>query len=218
MSDLIKISEKNTFAIVQKIIVQSVMFVALCILLANCGNQGSEEYDTEENEMVHDMISSNLLKIGDDVTIDPALLIGEWDCVKFAYTADGIKIFDVVKITSATLVIPVAPTEPVCEVYDQETGMHSQTERWILQRIYNGGSWLCSLSGNLINLTFCGATKMGVPNPHEENDIVWALDNAKSFVIKGNELMIFFTGDEENKGFTSIAGERKINLLILKKR
>ena len=190
---------------------QKVAILTLCVVLSwSCQNRK----DLPEEPLSDELISFNLSKSG---TIDPELLIGEWDAIKFAYTADGQKISDVVKIKNADLVIPVAPTDTVCEVYDTETGMHIFSEQWNL-RCINGSMWLASISGNLINLTFCGSTKMGVPIPHEEWDMVWALDNAKSFVIKGNELMIFFTGDEDDKDFTSIAGEKKINLIIFKKR
>ena len=68
---------------------------------------------------------------------------------------------------------------------------------------------------------------MGVPCPHEENDIVGAFYYAYSFVVNKNELMIFFSRDEKNKIVagssifgctTSIAGEKKINIIIFKKR
>jgi len=193
---------------------QKVAILTLCVVFSwSCQNRN--EADLPEETLSDELISFNLSESG---TIDTELLIGEWDCVKFAYTEDGKNISDVVNITNAYLDIPVAPTDTVCEVYDSETGMYSQSKVWVLHSTYNGGGWLCSLSGNLINLTFCGSTKIYVPNPHEERDMVWALDNAKSFVIKGNELMIYFTGDEDDKSFTSIAGNKRINLIILKKR
>jgi len=202
-----KIVDKNPFAGGRKV---AVLALWVCVLGSSCQNRN--EADLPEQLYVED-ISFNLSESG---KTDPALLIGEWDALKFAYTADGHKISDVVKIKNALLDIQAAPTSSVCEAYDPETGM--QSPRWVLHSTYNGGSWLCSLSGNLINLTFCGSTKVYVPNPHEENDIVWALDNVYCFVIKGNELMIFFTGDEEDKNFTSIAGNKRINLIIFKKR
>ena len=144
-------------------------------------------------------------------------LIGEWDAIKFAYSEDGINISDVVKIESAELVIPVAQTISECEFYDPEIGMRS-SESWSLHCI-NGSCWLCSISGNSIKFTLCGTTKIGIPNPHEEWDIYWAFQHAYSFVIKGNELMIFFKGDDDDeKGFTSIAGIEKMNVIIFKKR
>jgi len=191
--------------------------IAVTMLFVVCSISWSCQSKNEVNDqpLSDELITLNLSENG---KTDPSLLIGEWDAIKFAYTANGTKIFDIVKIKSASLEIPIVPTGTECEVYDPETGMHKASEKWLLRSSINGGGWICSLSENLIKLTFCGSTKIYVPNPHEEWDLVWALNNAKSFVIKGNELMIFFTGDEENKGFTSIAGDKKINLLILKKR
>ena len=193
------------------------MLLIFTAVLVSAGCSRAVQLNNEDDveQLSDELISFNLSESG---KIAPELLIGEWDGIKFAYTANGKKIFDVVKIKSASLLIPVAPTDTVCVVYDVETGMSSRSKMWGLNSSINGGGWLCSLSGNLINLTFCGSTKIGVPNPHEENDLVWALDNAKSFVIKGNELIIFFSVDEKNKNFTSIAGENKMNLVILKKR
>ena len=191
-----------------------VRLISIIIMIVSCWScQSKNEADSQS--LSSEQISSNLLIDG---VIDPALLIGEWDCIKFAYTADGTKISDIVKIKTASLEIPTVHTGTECEVYDPETGMHKASEKWLLRSSINGGGWICSLSKNLIKLTFCGSTKIGVPIPHEEWDLVWALDNAYSFVIKGNELMIFFSGDEKNKGFTSIAGDKKINLLIFNKR
>jgi len=191
---------------------QKVAILTLCVVFSwSCQNRK----DLPEEPLSDELISFNLSESG---TIDPELLIGEWDAIKFAYTADGQKISDVVKIKSADLVIPVAPTDTVCEVYDTETGMHIFSEQWNL-RCINGSMWLASISGNSIRFTLCGTTKRGLPHyPHEEQDIYWAFYNAKSFVIKGNEAMIYFAGDEDDKDFISIAGEKKINLIILKKR
>jgi len=106
-------------------------------------------------------------------------------------------------------------------VYNPETGVYTASETCKL-RVINGSGWLCSLSGNSIKFSFCGQTKIGIPCPHEEWDIFKAFYKASSFVIKGNELMIFFTEDED--GFfgdvskrCSIAGEKKMNLIIFKK-
>jgi hypothetical protein len=178
------------------------------------GSFSCENINEADQPLSDEQIAFNLSNSGEN---DPALLIGEWDCVKFAYTADGNNVSDVVKITSSVLVIQVAATSSECEVYDLATGMYRQLEMWRLHCI-NSSGWLCSLSGNSIKFTFCGGTKIGVPIPHEEWDIEWAFHNAHSFVIKGNELMIFFTGDEGDKKFTSVAGNKKINLLILKKQ
>ena len=125
--------------------------------------------------------------------IDPALLIGEWDCVKFTYITGGNKIFNESNISKGILKIPYAPT-PI---------EHNPEDRWKLD--HSNSNWfVCSLDGNSINLEHKGSTLMsGTP---EEDNIVKALMNVYSFVIKDNELMLYFEGTEVK------------NLLILKKR
>jgi len=61
-----------------------------------------------ENEQLSDeQISSNLLRIGGvEGSIDPALLVGQWNVVKFAYTTDGKKITNVTDI----------PIDPVYDI------------------------------------------------------------------------------------------------------
>ena len=164
----------------------------MMLLLILLGNFSSCEKNEPKDG--RDLISSNLLKTG---SIESALLIGEWDCIKFAYTVDGNTILDVTTISNAILLIPVAPT-PI---------EHEMEDRWHLSCV-NSNYFICSLSGNLVELQLLlkGSTYINVPDSHEENQILEALAKAYSFVIKDNELMIYFTG-VENK-----------NLLILKKK
>ena len=202
---------KKPFARMQKF-----TLATLCIVytLLSWSCQNKNEVDLLSDEQ----ISFNLSQNG---KTDPELLIGEWDAVKFAYTADGHRISDVVKISSAQLEIPVAPTYFECDVYNPENGVYTASETWKLY-VINGSAWVCSLSGNSIKVSFCGQTKRGVPCPHEEWDIFRAFYNAYSFVIKGNELIIFFIEDVD--GFfgdvskpCSIVGGKKMNLIIFKK-
>ncbi|MDR0295688.1 MAG: hypothetical protein LBH91_05815 [Prevotellaceae bacterium] len=126
-----------------------------------------------------------------DTDIHP--LVGVWDCVKFAYVANGSDILDEVAISKGILTIPVAST-PI---------EHDGKDRWKLS--HTNSIWFaCSLSDNLIELELKGSTFMNAPP--EEEEIVSALMNAYSFIIRGNELIISFTG-AENK-----------NLLIFKKQ
>ena len=118
--------------------------------------------------------------------IDPTLLIGKWDCVKFSYIAEDKTVSDVAVLSKGCLVIP--------NMEDKWTFFHTN------EVYYNH-----SLSeGNLIKLTQSGSTY--VMPPQEEIDICEALDNVYRFSLKDNELMFYFTGDD-NK-----------NLLILKKQ
>jgi len=139
---------------------------------------------------IKDLIASNLLKKG---SADTTFLIGKWDVVKLAYTANGNEISDVTAISKAILTIPIAIT-PI-ENYLQD--------RWKLDCV-NSIWFVSSLSDNLIELAMCGSTFVYVPDEHEENHIVSALTNAYSFVIIDDELIIYFIGIEDR------------NLLILK--
>jgi len=192
---------KKPFALLQKIACTALCVVTL--LVWSCQNDAEPLSD--------DQISINLSKKGKN---DPKLLIGVWEAVKFAYTADGKKISDVVNIESVILKVPCVPPSPDCMV--------DYTEQWWLF-CANFGIWNCSLSGNSINLKYCVGTNAGSGCPHEEVDMYNALTNAYSFVIKGNELMIFFTGGEYHPFYVhakhcSIAGEKKTNIIIFEKR
>ena len=164
---------------------------ALC-MLCTLFSWSCDTKNIEDDQQLSELISTNLLK-NELVSIDPALLIGEWNCEKFAYTADGNTISDVVTISKGSLTIPYAPT-PI---------EHNAEDRWNLK--HSNGNWfICSLTKNLIKLELRGSTFM--LSPPEEEEIVNALMNAYSFAIKGNKLIIYFTG-VKNK-----------NLLILEKR
>ena len=83
---------------------QKVAVLALCVVFSwSCQNRN--EADLHE-PLSDELISFNLSESGN---IDPELLIGEWDCVKFAYTADGKKISNVVAISQGRLTIPNEP-------------------------------------------------------------------------------------------------------------
>ena len=206
----------------------------LAASVARCSDETTELLSDEQ-------ISSNLLLMGDDDgSVDPALLIGEWNIVKFAYTADGNKISNITDITVDSrydieliashngisideaidivrpkLLIPAyniewiasqrgisidEVTEELLNQFGKETSMN---DIWGLSA-GNSSSWICSLSGNLINLTCCFSTTVRPTDLGEV--IIDAFSNAYSFVIKGDELIIYFAGD------------KKKNLLISKKR
>ena len=107
--------------------------------------------------------------------IDPALLIGKWDCIKFAYTANDKTISDVATLSNGRMEIP--------NLKDEWRFVHR-----------NEMFYLHSISGNLIKLTMSGSTL--VYPPQEETDICEALENVYSFDIKGNELLLYFKGSE----------------------
>ena len=161
----------------EKNIKKAVFLLAMAIAVAGCESSTSELLSDE-------LISSNLSKDGE---IDPELLIGEWDIIEFAYTADGNKISDAVTISKGRLTIPFVPT-PI------ESNMY---ERWILQYM-NSLGFICSLDRNLIKLEYAGSsTYIYATPPSEECDITLALTNAYSFVIKDDNLFFYFTGIEK---------------------
>jgi len=143
-------------------------------------------------EELYDQISFNLSKMGE---IEPVQLNGVWDCVRFAYTADGNTISEVAAISKGELTIPAFFTDKIEDTWR----LSYVNDIW-----YTYSFSSSSLSDNLLTLNLAGSTIVGAPP--EEDEIDMALENAYSFVIKGNELMIYFIG-VENK-----------NLLILEKR
>ena len=152
---------------------------------------------TKEKEP--DTIAANLLKQG---TANPEHLIGRWYFVKYAYTKDGNTISDrdaVVMhsyppiVPLPTLTIPFAPTPAENNLEDS----------WHFG-YYNSIWYVCSLNNHLIKLTKRGFTL--IKAPPNEAEIDSAFINAYSFVIKGNELIIYFKGENDK------------NLLIFKKQ
>ena len=168
----------------------------------------------DEPKNKDELINSNLLKTG---TADPALLVGEWELVKFAYTADGKKISGIVDISNVAVgfttlnyiditipdekyVLSLCDIEPKLSAYD-------------LSSIWNIGlcdrSYFYSISENLIsfitskNLSYF---YINIILTNDGNNVLNALKNTYSFVVKDNELIIYFTEVEDK------------NLLILKKR
>jgi len=107
--------------------------------------------------------------------IDPALLIGKWDCIKFAYTADGKTFSDVSALSKGRM--------EILNLEDKWRFVHT-----------NEMFYLHSISGNLIKLTMSGSTL--IYQPQEEKDICEALENVNIFSINGNELFFYFMGSE----------------------
>jgi hypothetical protein len=141
-----------------------------------------------------EQISFNLSKNGENA---PALLIGEWDCVKFAYTADGNKIRDVAYLSSNSAVIATY-IYPGFSYEDEPLG----------PLLFKNCSYFYSMTGNLINYIQERSPCYAIIEQYtdDEMSVSDALRNTYSFVIKGNELIIHFTGEKNKK------------LLILKKR
>ena len=161
------------------------------LLFFCCMCKNNDEIQQTSNTLSDEQIATNLSKTG---KIDPDLLVGNWGIKNFAYTVDGKIISNEAPISKGRLNIPLAPTPTEYE----------QDDKWWLS-VYNLMGFICELSGNFIKLTFEGSTYLYVTPPNIEYDIIEAFINSYSFVIKGNELIIHFTGVD------------KRNLLIFKK-
>ena len=146
----------------------------------------------------HEEIASNLSKKGG---IDYALLIGEWEPVRFAYTADGKGITNVKTISE---IVSNNPWHDVVVIYDNNDAALGQPFPWgCLNRTF-----YYFIDGNRIRFSRSSERGFGIVlQITDEGDAVLnALKNTYSFVVKDNELIIHFTGIEHR------------NLLILKER
>jgi len=164
-----------------------IFFVLLAIGLTGAACEKKELQDEQT-------IASNLSKKG---KTDQTLLIGEWELVRFAYTPDGSKISNKATISNCTVNITKA------------TKLHEGDD--LLGHEFSIFFKICDLayskSGNMITF-ISGRTscyQILVPYTDDETAVDNALRNAYSFVIRGKELIIHFTGAEGK------------NLLILKK-
>ena len=146
-----------------------------------------EPYTKSADDELNDLITSNLSKQG---VSDSELLIGEWDFVAYAYTEDGIAISN----------IPLEKVYGYMQI--KSTKANSWEGRWNL-RYNNTITFESSISGSLVKLG--GYSTTLIAEFPEEVRLKRAVYNIHSFVIKGDELIFYFTG---------IDGE---NILILKK-
>ena len=206
--------KKNPFERKQKGAVYALCIV--CLLLSwSCQNRGEPDLPKPLSD---ELISFNLSENG---KTDPELLIGEWDAVAFAYTTDGNKISNRIAIPSQSawtedgkpITIPGARlTIPSTAAWIDDDG----TDLWDL-RVLNTIWYTCSISGNLIELICHASTCINVVTPHIECDMNVSFGNAKSYVIKGNELIIYFTRIDDKDLLSHCTIIENKNLLILKK-
>ena len=144
-----------------------------------------------------DDIAYNLSKDGSS---DPALLVGIWYCINYAYTEDGKTISDA----------GVYPFPCYFEIKDEEIlNSYSPNLSWTFGRTLKFRVDYClSPSFNLIEMR-AYSMSMIIPDWYDAvygtNGIARNSFNACSYVIKGDELFIYFTGSE------------RYNLLIFKK-
>ena len=200
---------KNPFERVQKGAV-----VMLCIvytmLVWSCQSKNEADQPLSDEQ-----ISFNLSENGE---IDPELLIGEWDCIKFAYTADGSKISNISEISGrASLTIP---NEPFIENIEDISGdwERIRNSQWSLTCL-NWFPMFCSSSDkNKIEVKITCDTQVMVYAPHVEYDLSYALSKAHSFIIKGNELIFYFprVDNEYLLSRFEVIKKNKTNLIIFK--
>jgi len=174
----------------------------MIFLFWSCQNEGDAKLSEQLSFEQIEQISINL-SIGGE--INPELLIGEWELIKFAFTADGKKISDVAAISSGILI----PTSI------DDDGL----AQWCLITA-NSTCFIYSLEGNRIKLKRKGVSfsYVYVIPPNEEYDLISALNNAYSFVIKDNELMIYFMKEKDKEILSYCTVTEDKNLLILKRR
>ena len=165
-----------------------ILNLIVCMLFCMSCNNEQEEQIYEQ--LSDEEISFNLLKNGSN---DPELLIGEWKVVEFAYTADGKKITNKISLKAVNEYSNLLFIE------------HRENENQISVG-YSNYLFYYLISDNL--LIDRGGFIYQIYIEHTEDQLycIHALFNAYSFVLKGNELIIYFKGKDENK-----------NLLIAKK-
>jgi hypothetical protein len=151
-----------------------------------------------------ELISSNLLKMSSFSMVeevDPTFLAGEWNLIKFAYTEDGVEISYLDDdLKSYNLLGEPNYSRLDIFVYTNELGVPI----WLFGCESQFRVEYSFFSPNLIKLSLYQIS-FDLNNSPKQKAIVSALNNAHSFAIKDDELIIYFTG-EKNK-----------NLLIFKK-
>jgi len=146
---------------------------------------------SEEDER-DDLIASNLAKQGE---VNSASLFRSWDFVTYAYTEDGITISDI-------------PTEPKGHLQISRASLDSSPKSgWTF--MYGRSIYFeTSLSGNLLSVELV-IPSTPISDPDEKKmmeNMMNALRNAYSYVIKDKELIIYFKNAADK------------NILIFKKQ
>jgi len=146
--------------------------------------------DLTDNEMNSNEISLNLSKNGE---YEPSLLIGEWSLNKFAYTADGNKI-TILADDLASYDILGKPHFSRLNILDYTNELGVPV--WFFSYVSQFRVEYSITPPNHIQLSLYQIS-YDLPNSPKQEAIVSSLNNAQSFVIKGDELMIYFTGDKD---------------------
>jgi len=171
------VAKRSTVAILCTLVIGFFLSVASCDKLRN-------SFVSEITEILEDSVISQ--------GISPSLLIGKWDCIKFAYTANNDSIDTILRGRLEIF--------PITKMDSMITCPHDTEDlQWNLYHT-NWNRFICSsssnstkvISDNSIKLVLCGSTYV-IPS-QEEIDIMFALEDAYRFDIIGDELVIYFTG------------------------
>ena len=166
-----------------------------------------EDQDSDDDEvqpLSHDEISSNLLKMG---SADLELLVGEWECVRVAYTADGNEISNVATLSKCQIEIGLTDGwffDPPLDTAN--INLYIFLKVYIFYYSTPGNRLICNenLFTYLVNL----------PWSDNEIEVKNILMNTYSFVMKGDELIIYFTG-VKNKNLLILRQLSKVGSLFL---
>jgi len=184
------------------------LLLTLAISVMGCNK---DENKSVIPKLSDEQITLNLAEHGKN---DIELLVGEWNVTKFAYTMDGKRISNVKDISNlgfennpadkgflAWYTIQITDGDVALMISDAPSGLFGPLTFGTQNHFY-------SISGNSINFSRFSDNQYAINLKETDDvyDVLFALKNTYSFVIKGKELIIYFTGIE-NK-----------NLLILKKR
>jgi len=170
-------------------------FTAFLLMLAGGLSSCNGNENTKNDLLPPELIASNLAKNGG---FDPELISGEWRLVKFAHTTNGniatcLRTYDILGGAHYGVLQALDLTT--------ETGIPI----WLFGYISSFRVEYSISYPNLIELSLF-QTSFDWPNSQQQDTVVFALNNAYSFILRNDELIIHFTG-KENK-----------NLLIFKKQ
>ena len=196
----------------------TVFMLAALFLTVGCDNSlfpRGENGDIEENYPPNG---------NEDKDSISALLVGSWNVVQFAYTSDGKTISKITDVsppsvnrgTQNIVRISEISSDEWRNLYERLSYYWAESpwvelppfdERVSLILGFRPDELFYSISDNLLNFNLITSDILVlVTYTDEEHQILHALQNTHNFVVKENELMIYFTGLEDK------------NLLILRRR
>ena len=169
----------------------------------SCKSDNQDDLD----HLDHEYIASNLLAMaGNDVFIDPAMLVGEWVIIEFAFTADGKKISTTKVIPPRDIVFGEARKYQIFiynEPYNEfilsphlieQFGLTNLIGPWVFGYDY----FYFSKSGNKISYAIdVSPFDINIFYTDEQLEIIHALRNTHSLFVRDNELIIYFTGNKK---------------------